>query len=140
MLFKKILVGVDGSEHAHKAAKYARGMARTQGAELTLIHCPGHIPMLIGGEAREELQRDLEKEARKLVEKYQDLCNGHTVCFNIIVRFGDAANELIRYAEENGVDLIVLGSRGLSDFEGMVLGSVSHHVLQRTDIPVLIIR
>ena len=140
MLFKKILVAVDGSEHAHKAAKYARGMARTQGAELTLFHCPGHIPTLIGGTAREELQRELESEGRKIVEKYQDLCEGLNVCFNIIVRVGDAANEIIRYAEENGVDLIVMGSRGLSDLEGMFLGSVSHHVLQRTCCPVLIIR
>ena len=140
MLFKKILVAVDGSKHSDKAAQYARGVARTQNAELVLLHCPGNIPRLIGGAAREKLQQDLEEAGRQLVANYQNLCEGFNVCYNIEVKIGDPANVLIKFAEENGVDLIVMGSRGLTDLEGLLLGSVTHHVLQRTCCPVLIIR
>lgn len=140
MLFKKILVAVDGSKHSDKAAQYARGVARTQNAELVLLHCPGNIPRLIGGAAREKLQQDLEEAGRQLVANYQNLCEGFNVCYTIEVKIGDPANVLIKYAEENGVDLIVMGSRGLTDLEGLLLGSVTHHVLQRTCCPVLIIR
>ncbi len=140
MLFTKILVAVDGSKHADKAAKYARGIARTQGAELTLLHCPGHIPNLIGGSAREKLMQELEADGLKLIEGYKDLCEGMNVCYSRVVRVGDPAVVLIKYAEENGMDLIVMGSRGLTDLEGLIMGSVTHHVLQRTCCPVLIIR
>lgn len=140
MLFKKILVAVDGSKHSDKAAQYARGVARTQGAELILLHCAGNIPRIIGGSAREKLEKDLMDAGRKLVENYKGLCDGFTVCYNIEVRIGDPANVLIKFAEENGVDLIVMGSRGLTDLEGLLLGSVTHHVLQRTCCPVLIVR
>jgi len=140
MLFKRILVAVDGSDHAAKAAQYARGMARTQGAELVLLHCPGNIPRLIGGAALEQLRKDLEAEGEELVKEYRSLCDGYDVCYTIEVRIGDPANVLIRYAEENDMDLIVMGSRGLTDFEGLLLGSVTHNVLQRTCCPVLIIR
>lgn len=140
MLFNKILVAVDGSKHSEKAAHYARGVARTQGAELTLLHCPGHIPLLIGGTAREKLEQELEAEGQKLVKDYQNLCDGHNVCYKIEVRTGEPANVLIDYAVENNIDLIVMGSRGLTDLETLFVGSVTHHVLQRTCCPVLIIR
>lgn len=140
MLFKRILVAVDGSKHSDKAAQYARGVARTQGAELVLLHCPGNIPRIIGGAALEKLQKDLEKEGRKLVKQYQGLCQGYEICYTIEVRMGDPANVIISYAEDNNADLIVMGSRGLTDLEGLLLGSVTHHVLQRTCCPVLIIR
>lgn len=140
MLFKRILVAVDGSTHSDKAAQYARGVARTQGAELVLLHCPGNIPRLIGGAALEKLQKDLEAEGQELVKGYRNLCDGYDICFTIEVRVGNSANVIISYAEENDMDLIVMGSRGLTDFEGLFLGSVTHHVLQRTCCPVLIIR
>ena len=140
MLFKKILVGVDGSKHAEKAAQYARGVARTQGAELLLLFCPGNIPRLIGGGAREGLQKELEEAGRKVVDGYKDLCAGSDVRYHVDVRLGDPANAIIRYAEENGVDLIVLGSRGLTELEGLFLGSVPHHVRHRCACPVLIVR
>jgi len=140
MLFTKILVAVDGSKHAHKAAEYARGVARTQKADLELIFCPGHIPTLVGGSAREKLEKELHEEGLKIIDQFADLCEGYDVCYNRIVKTGNPADVIIKHAEDNGFDLIVMGSRGLSDLEGIILGSVTHHVLQRTCCPVLIIR
>ncbi|MCK9240981.1 universal stress protein [Desulfocurvus sp.] len=140
MLFKKILVGVDGSRHAEKAAQYARGLARTQGAELVLLFCPGNVPGLIGGAAREQVVKALDEEGRRVVAGYKDLCAGTDVRYSVEVRLGDPAGAIVRYAGENGVDLIVMGSRGLSEIEGLLLGSVTHHVLHRCAVPVLIVR
>lgn len=140
MLFTKILVAVDGSKHSHKAAEYARGIARTQKADLVLLYCPGHIPNLVGGHAREKLKQELQEEGQQIIDKFADLCEGHDLCYNRVVISGNPADTIVRYAEENGFDLIVMGSRGLSDIEGIFMGSVTHHVLQRTHCPVLIIR
>lgn len=140
MLFTKILCAVDGSKHSHKAAEYARGIARTQKADLVLMNCPGHIPTIVGGHAREKLEQELQQEGQKVLKEFASLCDGYDVCYTMHVKTGNPADAIISYAEDNGMDLIVMGSRGLTDLEGMILGSLTHTVLHRTCCPVLIIR
>ncbi len=140
MKFKKVLVAVDGSKHAEKAAHRASGVACSQGAELVLFNCPGNIPRLIGGSAHEKLEKELIAEGKNILDGFGALCAGEDVKITSVVRVGDAAGEIVHYAEQNGVDLIVLGSRGLTDIEGVFLGSVSHSVLHRYDGTVLIVR
>ncbi len=140
MLFTKILVAVDGSRHSLAAAHYARGIARTQKAEIILFHCAGTLPNIIGGEQRESLLRILEEEGLALLEPFRLLMNEFDVPFIEIVQVGNPANRLVAAAEDNKVDLIVMGSRGLTDLEGLFIGSVTHSVLQNTCCPVLIAR
>jgi nucleotide-binding universal stress UspA family protein len=56
------------------------------------------------------------------------------------VAAGHVANAIVETAKANGIDLIVMGSRGLSDVQGMMLGSVTHKVMQAVLIPVLVVR
>jgi nucleotide-binding universal stress UspA family protein len=140
MLFTKILVAVDGSRHSLAAAHYARGIARTQMAEIILFHCPGTLPNIIGGEQREDLETILKEKGSELLEPFRLLMNEFDILFTEIVQVGNPANKLIAAAEDNKVDLIVMGSRGLTDLEGLFIGSVTHSVLQNTCCPVLIAR
>ncbi len=140
MLFTKILVAVDGSRHSTTAALYARGIARTQKAEIILFHCPGNLPRIIGGAQREDLERNLREEGLSLLEPFRVAMNEFDVPYSEIVQVGNPANRLLAAAENNKVDLIVMGSRGLTDLEGLFIGSVTHSVLQRTCCPVLIVR
>lgn len=140
MLFTKILVAVDGSRHSLAAAHYARGIARTQKAEIILFHCAGALPNIIGGEQRESLQRSLQEEGFALLEPFRLLMNEIDVPFTEIVQVGNPAHRLVAVAQDNKVDLIVMGSRGLTDLEGLFIGSVTHSVLQNICCPVLIAR
>ncbi len=140
MLFTKILVAVDGSKHSESAAQYAKGIARTQKAEIVLFNCPGHIPTIVGGTHREDLKKSLLEEGNALLEKFRIIMNESDVPFTEVVKTGNTADVLAGVADDMGVDLIVMGSRGLSDLEGMLMGSVTHSVMQRTSCPVLLIR
>jgi nucleotide-binding universal stress UspA family protein len=74
VMYRKILVPVDSSEHSRRALQHAIAVARCQETHVALLHCLGRIPMLIGGEPREELLREMEREARKLLLPTPSAC------------------------------------------------------------------
>ena len=138
--FKKILVPVDGSEHSMLAKRKAMGMASAMEAEIVLMYATGKIPNLIGGEAREALAEDMMKEADDVLAKFRAILDEKGVSYTERVVSGDPGDMICQTAKEEGCDLIIMGSRGLSDFEGMVLGSVTHRVLSTCSLPVLVAR
>lgn len=143
MLFSKILLPVDGSEHSLHAAKQARGVAKTQGAEIVLLHSFGPLPMILGGSAREEVVREERGESEKILAKFREILaeeGGEGIKVHAMTAEGNPADVIISEAKKQGCDLIVMGSRGLTDMEGLVLGSVSHKVLHAAHCPVLISR
>jgi nucleotide-binding universal stress UspA family protein len=140
MKFSKILVPVDGSEHSKHALSYALEQARCQGAQIALLHSYGRIPMLIGGEAREQLAEELQLEGKKLLEPFVALAREAQIEPETLVREGRPESVIVEEAQKGGFDLIVMGSRGLSDLEGMLVGSVAHRVLAAAHCPVLVTR
>ncbi|MFV0349088.1 MAG: universal stress protein [Halodesulfovibrio sp.] len=140
MEFKKILVPVDGSTHSQLAKRKAMGMATAMGAEIVLLYAMGKIPNLIGGLAREELLSELMREGKSLLEPYRKVLEDKGVKYTEIIEAGEPGDAICAVAEREGCDLIVMGSRGLSDFEGMMLGSVTHRVLTLSKLPVLVAR
>ena len=133
MIYKNILVGYDGSEASRKAVEKATKIAKTFGAKLILVTViPSPVPLvgelLVPSTARsteavETAKRELEKMARELSEI-------HEINVEYQVLQGDPAEELTRYAEEKGCDLIVVGRRGAGRLERLLLGSVSEKVIR----------
>ena len=138
--FKKILVPVDGSEYSMLAKRKAMGIASAMDAEIVLMYATGKIPALIGGYAREELVDELLKEADNILERFRNILDEKGVTYTERVVSGDPNDMICQTAKEEECDLIVMGSRGLNDFEGMILGSVTHRVLSTCDLPVLVAR
>ena len=138
--YSKILIPIDGSDHADLAFRQAMGIAQGSGVEIVLLNCFEELPNTIGGETRAELIAELEREARALLEPYDALAKKEGRAYKTLVRSGPAARAIVHAANEEKVDLIVMGSRGLGDFSGMVMGSVSHRVLSLATQPVLIVR
>ena len=62
------------------------------------------------------------------------------VNYDLKILRGDPGNTLVKYADENEIELIVIGNRGLSKLQEMVMGSVSHKVIQKANCPVLIVK
>lgn len=140
LTFKKILVPIDDSEHSKRAFHYAMGLAQTQGAHVALLHCYGRIPMLIGGEARENLVREYVRESEKLLNPYAKKLREINSEPVLIIKEGRAGDVIVSEAESGDYDLIVMGSRGLSDLGGMIMGSSAHKVLSAAKCPVLLTR
>jgi len=138
-MVRKILVPVDGSEHAAKAVELACDIARLHNSELDLLHVmvrigTTHVPEGLREYGNlEHIQMNehdlLASVANKIVMEAQRRARENGVDkANTVIKHGDPARVIIEYAEQHDIDMIVIGSRGLGDLKGMLLGSVSHKV------------
>ena len=135
-MFKKILVAVDGSGHAAKALDAASDLARHYAASLSVLSVYRHHSalesthsMVRGSEEIDPPDRTLGRLAREIVDTAVERAKSQGVQVSDgLVKRGPPARTIVRTAEELGVDTIVMGSRGLGDLEGHLLGSVSHKV------------
>lgn len=135
---KKILVPTDFSEHAQKALDFAVFIAQRSGASLTLLHAY-HIPyrtsesMMASSKIYEALKEDSEKNLADLQAKIK---KAHPqVEVDTVSHRGDVKNFITNKA--GAFDLIVMGTKGSSDFENVVFGSTTAAVLNNAPCPVL---
>lgn len=143
--YTTVLAGTDGSESSFRAVDRAADVARDAGAKL-LLAC-AYRPMsarevqdaqdVLGGEAykvsgstpAEDVLRDAADRARS---------SGLTDIETVAVE-GDPVDELVRVADQLGVDLVVVGNRGLNSLAGRLLGSVPADISHRASCDVLIV-
>ncbi len=132
-----ILVAIDGSKHSKKALQLACEMASKLEGKLYLVHVaqtPHQNKTLVLGAASITVhasREELERAGRKVLDAAKELV-ADSGCdqFESEVLTGNPAKAIIKAATDRKADMIVMGSRGLSDFEGLMLGSVSHKVNQ----------
>jgi nucleotide-binding universal stress UspA family protein len=137
---KKILTAIDGSEHGWKALDLAADLARQQGAQLIVLHVVPHepIPDALRAFAKAENLPVEEEVARfrqartlgdHLTRAAEARAREHGVT-EVVGRTeeGRPGGQILEVAEREEVDMIVMGSRGLSDARALFLGSVSHKV------------
>jgi len=140
----KILVPVDGSKQSLKAVEYVAEYLRVHpSSEAIILHvaCVGEGFLLTESPiTAEQFTKDCLREGRINLEKAKTIFDGKNIPVKEVVLSGNPADVIIGYTKENNIDKIVMGSRGLSNFTGMVLGSVSHKVLAHVNIPVTIIK
>ena len=139
--FKKILLPVDGSESSKLAMQKAIGIVEAMKSELVLLYVTGVIPGFITGQPKDEALKSQLEEADQILAPYREFLTEHRVNFNEVIMPGfNAGEKICVVAGEQKCDLIVMGSRGLGDWAGMMLGSVTHRVLSHCEIPVLVTR
>jgi nucleotide-binding universal stress UspA family protein len=150
-MYTRILAAVDGSDHSMHALTRAGVLASLNGAVLTLVHVTpdSPVPDNLLTYAR---GADLSQSATELwpVVARQILQRGREHVVSTVARppdiledqrYGDPANGLIEAAEELKAELVVVGSRGLTRFSGLVMGSVSQKLAAaETETDVLIVR
>jgi nucleotide-binding universal stress UspA family protein len=137
-MFGKILVAVDGSQHARAALDVAIDLARRYSASLCLLHAFPHVSDLLGTPQYEHLLAARSMIGNQLLEAAQAQV-GDALSVETQLIEGPAAPAILRVAEDDGFELIVLGSRGHGQLAGLLLGSVSNAVAQRARCPVLIV-
>jgi nucleotide-binding universal stress UspA family protein len=128
----KILVAVDGSENADRAFEYAAYIAKQCEVERLFIVnvIEGFDRNIATWEKHDLVVKDLEHNSKELLEKYKSkaLLQAFTTT-EVISAAGNAGEEILRAAEREKMDTVVMGSRGLSTSSELLLGSRSHNVL-----------
>ena len=147
-MFRKILVGYDGSNGSHRALTQAVEMAKLCDAQLIILTVYRHHSML---EASLSMVRgslepggNLDEAMRSTARNAADYAKSHArdagvVQVSAFIKAGPPARTLISVAHEKGCDLIVVGSRGVGATENYLLGSVSHKVTGPAACPVLVV-
>ena len=136
----KIILPVDGSEHAGRAARYAVELAGLTGARILLIHCHRPFPAILGEPYFQKAVSSILMKSDELLEPYRQILKSSQVKFEDRILEGPAGNAICEVAEIEKCDMIVMGSRGHTHLEGLFLGSVTHRVLHAAPCPVLVIR
>lgn len=146
MSFTNILVAYDGSENSKNALEKAKGLAQKtdtiQVHILTVWKVPTEIynyeaSAAINYNAIAESQKEYAASNLKEAEESMTGLEGR---YQSILLEGFPADKILEYTEENNIDLIVIGSRGLSGLKKLFLGSVSHNVAQSATCSVLIVK
>jgi len=140
---QKLLLPVDGSPSAVRAAKFlVRLIGGQPGPDVHLLNVQ---PAILAGDIsldgsievasrmREQAGRDAINGAREVLEASAVACKEHLLT-------GDPAETIARLAKEEGVDGIVMGTRGLGSIKSLVLGSVATKVIHLVDVPVTLVK
>lgn len=143
-MFHRVLVAIDGSEHSQRALREAIDLARMGNAKLTVMSVYQRpATLLVGGPVVPPIDmRGLEEALRAEHEQLLDAAVEAVPQDVSVVRVlaeGTPAAAILERARRDDSDLIVLGSRGHGEMASMLLGSVSHQVLQRSGVPVLVV-
>ena len=142
MDIKKILVPIDGSDASERAFSYAVAFAKKTAAELILLYVVD-ADVLMYPVYRVSLA---ETDTASVTKKGEDILALYAqdapedVKVRRMVTIGVPGSSIIRTAEAEGVDLIVMGSRGLGVVKGVLLGSVSQYIVEQSKCPVLVVK
>ncbi|MFD0673173.1 universal stress protein [Cohnella sp. GCM10027633] len=139
-MYNHILVPVDGSQQADRALDHAIDLVRSlsRNVRLTVLHVD-HAPVFIEP-AIIDVSSILAEEGRRVVMDATDKLQDSGIEFDTLVANGDPASIVNDTARDRGMDLIVIGSRGVGLVSEILLGSVSHSVAQHAPCPVLIVK
>ena len=140
-MFETILLAVDGSEHAEKAAELAAQLARAGNDEVVVIHVTELLPSRY--QVQPGVDYEFDKDAIELARGYAADMEADGLKARVELRhsqYGHIARGVTNLADELDAGLIVMGSRGRSDLSALLLGSVAHKVLHLSRRPVLIAR
>jgi len=143
-LFSKILAAVDGSPDAKKALDYAISLAKTYGSTLTVMYVVHRRVYVAAEEAgftpTAALIHDMEEQGKKILDEAKRTAQSRGVELDTVLVHGIPAEEILKKAEAEKYDMIVVGSRGRTSVKAFLLGSVSDKVSHHAKCPVLIVK
>jgi len=156
----RVLLVIDGSEHSQRAEDYLARFSLPEGVDVRVMHVlpPEPMPDLVGRswpvgaemvmpvlspEMEESAKQQAEAEQRQgevLLAQSEANLNAFGIKVESVLMRGDAATEIMNYIKEKNIDLVVVGSRGLSQVRGWLLGSVSRKLVHYAGCSVLIVK
>ena len=140
-ILRRILCPVDFSEYSNLALRYASELAKDNEAELIVYHSvPDLSPAAsyVEGNYMFTVHDALKSNASAKLEDYVKGIAGDTLRIKTMVGLGNSAESILEISRK-GIDLIVMGTHGVTGYENFLMGSVTNRVLHKTTIPVLVV-
>jgi nucleotide-binding universal stress UspA family protein len=145
--YSKIMAAFDGSKDSTDAVKVASSLAKVLGADLVVVHAFSPPAMVFAGTAGvpvpnyQDLEDSLKEGARKTLERGVEAARAAGVkAKGELLEESSTVRALVEYAADEKVDLIVVGTRGMTGFKKLVLGSVSSGLVTHAHCSVLVVR
>lgn len=137
-MYDEILLPTDGSAGVERAIEEAVGIAAATGARLHVLYV---IEPLYWSEVNAERLLDaLEEEGERAAEAVAERAEAAGVAVATGIRRGYPSEAILEYADEEGIDLIVMGTHGRRGLSRMLLGSTTERVVRAAEVPVLTVR
>jgi len=138
---EKILVPLDGSNNSLLGFDHAISLAKLSGASIVGVHisyAPGNLAYPRQG----FINQQLVKEANSYLNTAKERCAESGIAFISKILPGTPSHGIVKCGQEvrNGINMIVMGTRGLSSAKESFLGSVSNHVVHKSKVPVLLVK
>ena len=143
--YKKVLFCTDFSENSDYAFEFAFGIARRDEGLLYILHVIPHNPQqemirgYISEDILENIQKSLEQELDDDYKEHYTKKIEDAVRFEVITKSGREDEEILKFAKDEKVDIIVAGTHGKTGFEHVFFGSVAEKVLRHSPFPVFVI-
>ncbi|NNG00863.1 MAG: universal stress protein [Desulfobacteraceae bacterium] len=139
-MITQIMTAVDGSEYSLRAIDYAVDLTTRYNATLCVVHAYPHTSDLLGYDDFAKLVSRRKNAGQALLDKVRRQITGTNITIVEELIEGPEAEAILKIAEASGIDLIVMGTRGLGSLKGILLGSVSRKVLHHAGCPVMVVR
>lgn len=148
-MFNKILLATDGSDYSLKAAAHTLELAQKNSAQVVIMHVAQYLheeveytelSVAIKLKDSEKFMARMREQGKEIVAQTAETFMKNNVHFESKVEIGDPANIICQEADAQGIDLIVMGTRGKSGISRFLLGSVSSKVVTHAPCSVLVVR
>ena len=139
-MYQHILLAADGSQNSVRAAKEALKIAQADAETFVTIIFVIDMEKVKTDILHSSSIDSLYMERRRKLVPIEELFKEHQIRYKVEMVHGSPGPEIIKYANTQNVDLVVIGSRGLNSLQEMVLGSVSHKVMKRVHCPAMLVK
>jgi nucleotide-binding universal stress UspA family protein len=140
-LYRNIVIATDGSENTQRAIAYGIKFAKFSGATVHALHVIDTSSLsqswTVGWETMYEI---LKNEGQKAIYKVKEYGEASGVDVKEVFLEGYPSSEIIDFAENNDIDLIIMGTLGKTGLDRFLLGSVAENVVRNSKVPVLVVR
>lgn len=144
-MFEKILVGYDGSTLSNKAVQEVKKIVQlypeSEVHVVSAVELTGpSTNMMMSKNITNEIIESAEKQLEEINQEFNEVGKEITTKIFMSEKNKNPGENICNYAEQNDISMIVIGSRGLGNIKGLFLGSVSNEIVQKANVPVLVMK
>jgi len=137
---EKILVPMDGSPSSEKALLEALRIAKKLGGKITAVNITEPVDWTVASPDAIILEKQMQDYQKKVLSRALELARKQGARISTSALDGNVPDRIISFAKKGGFSLIAMGSRGLSDIDRFLLGSVSDRVVRHSHCSVLVVK
>lgn len=141
-LYKNIVIATDGSENSRKATFCGIKIAKLSGATVYAVHVidTPSIVSEVWTAGKDLIHEMMVRDGKKILSETKKIIEDSGVEVKDVLLNGHPGEEIIKFAEDNNMDLIVMGTLGATGLEKFLMGSVAEKVVRHSKVPVMVVR